>query len=121
MSATPPGGFNPFPFAPPLAKGARNPTPRERASHPMKLISGNSNLPLARAIADYLELPLADTSVRRFADEEVFVEIHENVRGQDVRSEEHTSELQSLMTTSYAVFCLNITISRTLFTSTKKI
>ena len=50
----------------------------------MKLISGNSNLPLARAIADYLELPLTDTSVRRFADEEVFVEIHENVRGQDV-------------------------------------
>src|SRR3546814_16697693 len=50
----------------------------------MKLISGNSNLPLARAIADYLELPLADTSVRRFADEEVFVAIHENVRGQDV-------------------------------------
>ena len=49
----------------------------------MKLISGNSNLPLARAIADYLELPLTDTSVRRFADEEVFVEIHENVRGQD--------------------------------------
>ncbi len=47
----------------------------------MKLISGNSNLPLARAIADYLELPLTDTSVRRFADEEVFVEIHENVRG----------------------------------------
>src|SRR3546814_7405134 len=84
MSATPPGGFNPFPFAPPLAKGARNPTPRERASHAMKLISGNSNLPLARAIADYLELPLTDTSVRRFADEEVFVEIHENVRGQDV-------------------------------------
>ena len=50
----------------------------------MKLISGNSNLPLARAIADYLELPLTDTSVRRFADEEVFVEIHENVRGRDV-------------------------------------
>src|SRR5690606_24441928 len=74
----------PFPYPSALAKGARNPTPRERASHPMKLISGNSNLPLARAIADYLELPLTDTSVRRFADEEVFVEIHENVRGQDV-------------------------------------
>src|SRR5512138_132059 len=50
----------------------------------MKIMAGNSNLPLARAIADYLELPLTDTSVRRFADEEVFVEIHENVRGQDV-------------------------------------
>lgn len=50
----------------------------------MKLISGNSNLPLANAVADYLEVPLTDTSVRRFADEEIFVEIHENVRGEDV-------------------------------------
>ncbi|MFN5783835.1 MAG: ribose-phosphate pyrophosphokinase [Novosphingobium sp.] len=50
----------------------------------MKLMAGNSNLPLARAIADYLELTLTDASVRRFADEEVFVEIHENVRGEDV-------------------------------------
>ena len=50
----------------------------------MKLLAGNSNLPLARAIAGYLEIPLTDASVRRFADEEVFVEIHENVRGEDV-------------------------------------
>jgi ribose-phosphate pyrophosphokinase len=50
----------------------------------MKLLSGNANLPLAQAIADYLELPLTEASVRRFADEEVFVEIHENVRGEDV-------------------------------------
>ena len=50
----------------------------------MKLLSGNANMPLAQAIADYLELPLTDASVRRFADEEVFVEIHENVRGEDV-------------------------------------
>jgi ribose-phosphate pyrophosphokinase len=50
----------------------------------MKLISGNSNLPLARAIAGYLELPLTDASVRRFADDEIFVEIHENVRGEDM-------------------------------------
>ncbi|WP_157215483.1 ribose-phosphate pyrophosphokinase [Flavisphingomonas formosensis] len=50
----------------------------------MKLLSGNSNLPLAQAIADYLEIKLTDASVRRFADEEVFVEIHENVRGEDV-------------------------------------
>ena len=50
----------------------------------MKLLAGNSNLPLAKAIADYLELPLTGASVRRFADEEVFVEIHENVRGEDV-------------------------------------
>lgn len=50
----------------------------------MKIMSANSNLPLARAIAAYLELPLTDASVRRFADEEIFVEIHENVRGEDV-------------------------------------
>ncbi|ANY19120.1 Ribose-phosphate pyrophosphokinase [Tsuneonella dongtanensis] len=50
----------------------------------MKIMSGNANLPLARSIAGYLELPLVDASVRRFADEEIFVEIHENVRGQDM-------------------------------------
>ena len=50
----------------------------------MKLISGNANLPLARAIGSYLELPLTDVSVRRFADDEIFVEIHENVRGEDM-------------------------------------
>jgi ribose-phosphate pyrophosphokinase len=50
----------------------------------MKLLAGNSNLPLAEAIARYLELPLTEAAVRRFADEEVFVEIHENVRGEDV-------------------------------------
>ncbi|GLS99631.1 ribose-phosphate pyrophosphokinase [Sphingobium jiangsuense] len=50
----------------------------------MKLMTGNSNLPLARAIAEYLEMPLTNASVRRFADEEVFVEVHENVRGEDV-------------------------------------
>ena len=50
----------------------------------MKILAGNSNRPLAQAIADYLDLPLTDAAVRRFADEEVFVEIHENVRGEDV-------------------------------------
>ena len=50
----------------------------------MKLLTGNSNLPLAQSVADYLEIPLTRASVRRFADEEVFVEIHENVRGEDV-------------------------------------
>ncbi|MGB7654454.1 MAG: ribose-phosphate pyrophosphokinase [Novosphingobium sp.] len=50
----------------------------------MKLLAGNSNLPLARAIAGYLELQLTQADVRRFADDEVFVEIHENVRGEDV-------------------------------------
>ncbi len=50
----------------------------------MKLVAGNSNRALAEAIADYLELPLARCSVRRFADQEIFVEIQENVRGEDL-------------------------------------
>ena len=50
----------------------------------MKLISGNANLPLAHAISSYMVLPLTDVSVRRFADNEIFVEIHENVRGEDM-------------------------------------
>ena len=50
----------------------------------LKLLTGNSNLPLARDVAGYLEIPLTEASVRRFADEEVFVEIQENVRGEDV-------------------------------------
>jgi ribose-phosphate pyrophosphokinase len=57
----------------------------------MKIMAGNSNLPLARAIAGYLEMPLADASVRRFADEEIFIEIHENVRGEDVFVVQSTS------------------------------
>ena len=50
----------------------------------MKILSGNANPELAAAIAGYLDLRLTTASVRRFADEEVFVEIHENVRGEDV-------------------------------------
>ena len=57
----------------------------------MKLLAGNSNAPLARSIADYLEIPLTEASVRRFADEEIFVEIHENVRGEDVFVVQSTS------------------------------
>lgn len=50
----------------------------------MKIIACNSNRPLAEAISAYLNLPLAPASIRRFSDMEVFVEIHENVRGEDV-------------------------------------
>ncbi len=50
----------------------------------MKILSGNSNRPLAEAIAAYINLPLTKASVRRFSDMEVFVEIEENVRGEDV-------------------------------------
>jgi ribose-phosphate pyrophosphokinase len=57
----------------------------------MKLMAGNSNLPLVKAIASYLELPITEASVRRFADEEIFVEILENVRGEDVFVVQSTS------------------------------
>jgi len=50
----------------------------------MKLLSGNSNHPLATQIGEYLHVPLTKAIVRRFADMEVFVEIQENVRGEDV-------------------------------------
>ncbi|MGK2923977.1 MAG: ribose-phosphate pyrophosphokinase [Methyloceanibacter sp.] len=50
----------------------------------MKLVAGNSNRPLAEAIAAYLDSPLARCIVRRFADKEIFVEVQENVRGEDV-------------------------------------
>lgn len=57
----------------------------------MKIISCNSNRPLAEAIATYLDVPLTNADVRRFADMEVFVEIHENVRGEDVFVVQSTS------------------------------
>jgi ribose-phosphate pyrophosphokinase len=50
----------------------------------MKLFAGNSNRVLAEAVARYLNIPLGRASVRRFADQEIFVEIQENVRGEDV-------------------------------------
>ena len=50
----------------------------------MKLVAGNSNRPLAEAIAAYLDTPLARCVVRRFADKEIFVEVQDNVRGADV-------------------------------------
>ena len=50
----------------------------------MKILACNSNRPLAEAISAYLNLPLTKASIRRFSDMEVFVEIQENVRGEDV-------------------------------------
>jgi len=50
----------------------------------MKLLAGNSNPELAAAIAAHLKMPLAKATIRRFADHEVFVEIEENMRGEDV-------------------------------------
>jgi ribose-phosphate pyrophosphokinase len=51
---------------------------------PPKIIGCNSNRPLAEAIATYLDLPVTKADIRRFSDMEVFVEIQENVRGEDV-------------------------------------
>ena len=50
----------------------------------MKILAGNSNRPLAEAIAAYVGVPLTKARVTRFSDMEVFVEVHENVRGEDV-------------------------------------
>ncbi len=50
----------------------------------MKLFTGNSNSHLADLVASYLDIPLGKATVRRFADQEIFVEIGENVRGEDV-------------------------------------
>src|SRR4030081_1692211 len=57
----------------------------------MKILTCNSNRPLAEAISAYLGLSLTRASVRRFADMEVFVEIHENIRGEDVFVVQSTS------------------------------
>ncbi len=50
----------------------------------MKLVTGNSNRALAESVASYLELSLTACTVKRFADKEIYVEVHENVRGEDV-------------------------------------
>jgi ribose-phosphate pyrophosphokinase len=57
----------------------------------MKLVAGNSNRPLAEAIATTLNLPLTKSVVKRFADMEVFVEVLENVRGEDLYVLQSTS------------------------------
>jgi ribose-phosphate pyrophosphokinase len=58
----------------------------------MKLICGNANRPLAKAIADYLDAPLSNVEIERFADDELFVRIDENMRGQDVFMIQSTSK-----------------------------
>src|SRR5882724_10931166 len=57
----------------------------------MKLLAGNSNRPLAEAIAQSLDLPLTKAQVKRFADNEAWVTIDENVRGEDVFVVQSTS------------------------------
>jgi ribose-phosphate pyrophosphokinase len=57
----------------------------------MKILAGTSNLDVSQAISEYLDIPLAQANVRRFADQEVWVEIEENVRGEDVFVVQSTS------------------------------
>lgn len=57
----------------------------------MKLLACNSNPSLAQNIAQYLGLKLVDAEIKRFADMEVFVEIKENVRGEDIFVVQSTS------------------------------
>jgi ribose-phosphate pyrophosphokinase len=68
---------------------SRNPDGRGKLG--VKIVAGNSNRPLAEAICSYLKLPMAKGQVKRFADMEIFVEIQENVRGQDVFVVQSTS------------------------------
>jgi ribose-phosphate pyrophosphokinase len=64
---------------------------RSKGAPRMKLVAGNSNRPLAEAIAGTLKLSLTKSVVKRFADMEVFVEIQENMRGEDVYVLQSTS------------------------------
>jgi ribose-phosphate pyrophosphokinase len=57
----------------------------------MKILACNSNRPLAEAVGAYIDLPLTKANIRRFADQEVFVEILENVRGEDMFVVQSTS------------------------------
>jgi ribose-phosphate pyrophosphokinase len=74
-----------MPFDTRDASRSKGPAPR------MKLVAGNSNRPLAEAIAGTLNLPLTKSVVKRFADMEVFVEVLENVRGEDLYVLQSTS------------------------------
>jgi ribose-phosphate pyrophosphokinase len=75
-----------------LVEAARMKRPRASdGTCRMKIVACNSNRPLAEAVAAALNLPLTRASVRRFADMEIFVEIHENVRGEDVFVVQSTS------------------------------
>jgi ribose-phosphate pyrophosphokinase len=58
---------------------AENPTPA-----PLLLLSGTANRPLAVEIAEHMGMPLADTTVKRFADGEIFVRLNQNARGRDI-------------------------------------
>ena len=62
----------------------RNPLQGSVGASTMKVLACNSNRPLAEAISAYLNIELTRASIRRFSDMEVFVEMLENVRGEDM-------------------------------------
>ncbi len=57
----------------------------------MKILSGNANIPLAREMASYLNVPMTEAAIKRFSDKEIFVEVKDNVRGEDVFLVQSTS------------------------------
>ena len=57
----------------------------------MKIVAGNSNIPLSISIAKYLKVPLVKATIKKFPDKEIFAEIQENVRGEDVYVVQSTS------------------------------
>ena len=50
----------------------------------MKLLSGNSNKPLSKQIAKFLKSKLVNSSIRKFSDGEIYIEINENIRGNSI-------------------------------------
>jgi ribose-phosphate pyrophosphokinase len=74
-----------------VSSNMRGETAMSAKNGSIKLVAGNSNPALAQAIADGLNLPLTKAVVRRFADNEIFVEIQENVRGSDAYILQSTS------------------------------
>ena len=50
----------------------------------MKLLTGNSNKVLSKNIAKYLKTKLVNSSIRKFADGEIYIEINENIRGNSI-------------------------------------
>ena len=50
----------------------------------MKLLTGNSNKILSKNIAKYLKSKLVNSSIRKFADGEIYVELNENIRGNSI-------------------------------------
>ena len=50
----------------------------------MKILACNANVPLANKVASILNTELINATIKTFSDKEIFVEVNENVRGEDV-------------------------------------